>query len=468
MIATDSGEWAQEVFGGCELGDARRTKRLVDLARRLAAYAGQTVAKCCGGDDAAQLGSYRLLRNPEVDAEAIAEGGFKATAQQAQEHKLLLALEDTTSVSYRHAAAAELGAISNQPEAKRRGYQAHSVLLVDAESECTLGLIDQQRWCRDRQQHGKKHARKQRAYADKESRKWQSASERMAKRLGPAMARTISVCDRESDIYKYLQYKQAHSQRFVTRASVDRRIDEHTARLFDTVPQQAPVVGHGTVHIPQRAGRRARRAQVEYRAMALTLLPPKDRHGAETPAIAVHTVWVQEIDAPTDVEPLCWRLLTSESITDAEEVARIVRYYELRWRIEEYHKAWKSGAGAERQRLQSADNLERMVVITAFVAVRLLQLRETLEVQPDDAPPDCQTVLTRDEWRVLWISTERSKPSPQAPSMAWAYRAIARLGGFTDTKRTGRAGWATIWRGWDRLQERLEGYQLSQYEADEL
>jgi len=34
-----------------------------------------------------------------------------------------------------------------------------------------------------------------------------------------AMARTISICDRESDVYEYLTYKQRQQQRFVVRAS---------------------------------------------------------------------------------------------------------------------------------------------------------------------------------------------------------------------------------------------------------
>lgn len=71
--------------------------------------------------------------------------------------------------------------------------------------------------------------------------------------------------------------------------------------------------------------------------------------------------------------------------------------------------------------------------------------------------------LGADEWRILWVLTEHKKPLPdRPPSARWAYRALAKLGGFTDTKRTGRAGWATLWRGWFRLQERLEGYWLSQ------
>lgn len=117
--------------------------------------------------------------------------------------------------------------------------------------------------------------------------------------------------------------------------------------------------------------------------------------------------------------------------------------------------------GVERQRFQSAANLERMLVITAFLAVRLLQLREMLDTPEEDEQVSCDTLLSEDEWTVLWVSTQRSAPPTTAPSIRWACLAIAKLGGFTDTKRTGRPGWDTMWHGWFRLKERLEGYQMS-------
>ena len=59
----DPKEWAQQTFGGCQLGDQRRTERLIDVGARMAQQAGQSLAKCCAGDPAALVGSYRLLRN---------------------------------------------------------------------------------------------------------------------------------------------------------------------------------------------------------------------------------------------------------------------------------------------------------------------------------------------------------------------------------------------------------------------
>ena len=215
MISTDEYEWSQQLFGGSDLGDARRTARLVDVAARMAKQTGGSLSKSCEGDHAALLGGYRLMRNDAVEPEAIRSGGFEQVAQKAQTHQLLLAVEDTTSLTYSHAAAAGLGLTGSQQDVKRSGFLVHSVLLLDAVSEQTVGLIEQQHGCRDRASFGKKHLRKQRAYEDKESYKWEQASVQTAKRLGLAMARTLSVCDRESDVYEYLLYKCQHNQRFV-------------------------------------------------------------------------------------------------------------------------------------------------------------------------------------------------------------------------------------------------------------
>ena len=114
--------------------------------------------------------------------------------------------------------------------------------------------------------------------------------------------------------------------------------------------------------------------------------------------------------------------------------------------------------------MQSAENLERMAVVLAFVAVRLLQLREALD-EPAAAKGrterPCTEVLSASEWKVLWITRERSRPPKRAPSLRWAYEAIAKLGGWADTKRTGKASWQTMWHGWFRLQERVEAYLIT-------
>jgi hypothetical protein len=461
----DSEAWSRETFGDAQLGDARRSQRLVRLASSLASAAGASPAKA-STSQADLEGAYRFLRNEDVDAGAIAEAGFAATARAASSHHVLLAIEDTTTLSYRHGVAEELGDLGGKAKAKRRGYFVHSALGVSPETGATVGLLDQQYWTRETGKRGQRHQRRERAYEDKESFKWQRTAQRIRALLGEeAMLKLISVCDREADVFEYLHYKHEHSERFVVRAARDRALEveaqsSEERRLFSALAK-APSLGVVTVEVPQRGGRPARSALLTLRAMRLTIRRPRHGKGPHR-SVDVNVVLAHEENPGKGVEPLTWFLLTTEPIGNREDVLQVLHYYRLRWRIEEFHKAWKSGAGVEESRLQSAENIHRLAAILACVAVRLLQLREfAADSKATDGP--CSNVFPTVHWMVLWRSVERKKPLPKAePTLGWAFRALGRLGGWKDTKRTGRIGWEAVWDGWFRLQERLDGYYLAQ------
>jgi hypothetical protein len=398
-----------------------------------------------------------------VVPQAVAEAGYCATAAQVQKVPWLLAVEDTTTLCYRHGVAEQLGDLGGPTQAQGRGFLVHSTLLLDGPSGTTLGLIEQHYWMREPQSRGQRHQRRQRDYLDKESFKWQRASEQMRLRLGPeTMANVVSVCDRESDVYEYLSDKLDHGERFILRACWNRKIQVETdeerpnaEHLFAALCQ-ATQVGSALVEVPQRGGRAARTAELTVQTLRVRLQRPRHGMGRRGPAhLGVNVVVALEVDPPTDVEPLEWILLTTEPVNTPERALEVLRCYRLRWRVEEFHKAWKSGAGVERQRHQSAGNLQRAAVILAFVAVKLLQLRESVERDPEGS---CELVLEPVQWRVLWAIIEKTKPPTQAPSLKWAYRALGRLARWTDSKRTGRIGWQTLGRGWHELELRVEGF----------
>ena len=141
------------------MGDVRRTRRLVVVGARRARHAGASLCQCCGGETAAREGGYRLIDNDKVKPEAIAEGGLGAVAGMAREAGLILAIEDTTTLSYGQAVAVELGTTGSRKEARHRGGLAHLVLWVDADSEersaCSSNVASGAKT-----RTGKKHARK--------------------------------------------------------------------------------------------------------------------------------------------------------------------------------------------------------------------------------------------------------------------------------------------------------------------
>ena len=459
----NSHAWAEVVFGNATLNDARRTLRLVRFAALLARYSGSSAARACEGNHAMLTGAYRFIRNDAVSATMIRKAGFEATAKASEEIKELLALEDTTSLSYKHEVAKELGKLGKVND-KSRGWWVHSVLLVNSLTLQTVGLIHQEWWLRpDKAENAD----------EKESGKWQDAAEFTAKQMTFQMPKVIAVCDREADIYDYLTYKTEHEERFVVRAKHNRKMLASDSRLFDTLKTQ-PLAGDYMLDIPQKTlknkngkkiNRPTRKAKIAVQYTEVTL--PKGNL-----SITLNAVFASEVSGSQD--KLSWMLLTSEPVGTFNEALKIIHIYMARWRVEDFHKAWKTGAGVERQRMESTDNLERMGSILAFVGVRLMQLRESFTLpiflkklgllayakQVEEMP--CDQILTEYEWKVLSLmKPNKFRNKGTVPSLGWAYIAIAKLGGFSDSKRTGLASWETLWKGWQILQERAEGFKMA-------
>ncbi|MEL4274893.1 IS4/Tn5 family transposase DNA-binding protein, partial [Shewanella xiamenensis] len=150
----DPEQWAQCQFGHANLNDPRRTQRLVSLATSITQQPGVAVSKL-PLSPAEMEGAYRFIRNENIQASDIAEAGFQATAQQAREHDILLALEDTTSLTYKHDSVREELGHTNQGD-KNRAILAHSILLFSPQSQQVVGLIEQQRWTRDITKRGQR------------------------------------------------------------------------------------------------------------------------------------------------------------------------------------------------------------------------------------------------------------------------------------------------------------------------
>lgn len=462
----NSSEWAASLFDQAKLGDKRLTNRLIQITDQLSSNTGDSLSKSCNGDEALLEGGYRFLRNDRVKTNDIAIAGYDSTARIALNSKLLLAIDDSTSVVYRHEASKLLGYTTNKVDAKSRGFMVHSTILLDAASEKTLGLISQNRWCRPKSDYGKRATRRTLPYKEKESYKWERNSRDTAERLGEQLSNTISVCDREADIFEYIQYKLSNNQRFIVRACQNRVLSTNTT-LFKHLASQTKL-GTYEIEIAQKSNRKKRTALLELSASKVIFVLPR-RYGNQDETleeITLNVVHAKEITNDPD-NALEWILLTTEDISTFDKARQITRYYELRWRIEDFHKAWKSGTKVEKLRMQAEDNLEKMLVILSFVAIRMLQLKEhfekeSIEESKDMEQQSCEGILSSTQWKVLWATIVKKALPTKPPSAAWAYSAIAKLGGWTNSKRTGKASWATIWNGWFKLSERVSGFLLAQ------
>src|SRR5438132_12175678 len=112
---TDPLAWAQEMFGAAELGDPRRTRRLVRVAAQMAADPQGSLPREMGGNWAALKAAYRLVRADGVTHEAISRPVWQQTRQQVeQEPGVVLLVHDDTQVDYGYRRAIRgLGPIGN-------------------------------------------------------------------------------------------------------------------------------------------------------------------------------------------------------------------------------------------------------------------------------------------------------------------------------------------------------------------
>jgi hypothetical protein len=91
-------------------------------------------------------------------------------------------------------------------------------------------------------------------------------------------------------------------------------------------------------------------------------------------------VWEVQPDAPEGLE---WILLCDAKIASFEQARECALQYATRWLIEAFHKALKSGVGAERLQLETAEGLCAAVAIMSVVALRLIALREYVRMTPE-------------------------------------------------------------------------------------
>ena len=152
--------------------------------------------------------------------------------------------------------------------------------------------------------------------------------------------------------------------------------------------------------------------------------------------------------------PVSWMLLTTEVIADVQAAATILRWYSYRWHIEEYHKIFKSGCQAERYRL-AAEGMKTLLGFLSVIAVELLQLTYLHRTQPT-AP--AIEILNSTQLQIL---KAKSPKLPKLLTVSWAVEAVAYLGGYLEHRRKTAIGIQVLWRGWLKLQDLCEGWQLA-------
>ncbi|MGH7191910.1 MAG: IS4 family transposase [Candidatus Saccharimonadales bacterium] len=453
-VAMEIGEWAQEQFGGCELGDWRRTKRMVKLAAQTATMPDASTPKQTEswGDCKA---AYRLFAQPDVTFEAV-------TAPHCARSRTLaagvcLVLNDTTEINFGY--DRQLSGVGRVGSAQARGFYLHTAMVVSADNEEIVGVAGQDLYARPlkKVKRVSSHRRKKLV---RETDMWGRVIDRVGP--SPVNARFIHVCDRGADNFDVYCHLRQQSAGWVIRAAQLTRLvldDAGREGSLSDIMRTAPL--RGTYELQVRANRDqpARTALIEVRWAQLTM--PRPRTGASRyvrdsgiTEIPMWAVEAREANPPRGVKALRWVLLTSEEVRRFDDAWRRIEWYEKRSLIEEYHKCLKTGCRVEERLYRSGESLAPVIGMLSVLAVRLLQLKMVARRDPQQPAAH---VVPREWLTAVPLLLKKRKPIKTVRDF---FRGLAQLGGFLGRKGDGEPGWQTIWGGLEKLLLCLRGAEI--------
>jgi hypothetical protein len=463
-----STNWTNE-FEDIDFGDQRLNNRMIGMAAAFSDSFSKPLSQIMK-DWASQKAAYRFFSNDLVDENEIIRVHREATMRRAAGQKRLIAVQDTTAFNfhkYRHLISG-LGIIGQrQLEAsKTYGLQMHASLLLTEAGE-TLGLADWSLWAPGR------------AIQEESSvMKWFNHLNNIAEISSELQTNIVMVADREADITGLLIQARKCGIDVVLRGKKTRRIclPEGGSLLYYlqrqpsqgeydiTFEKRYETIGHENKE--KRTVHKAQTVKLNLRYAHVQLDPSKLKHGidkAEEQDFNCYAVLVESAE-PSDTEnTIQWLLLTTLKVESESEAREVIEIYRKRWQIEEYFKTLKSGCHADDIRLQTARKLSRYICMKSVIATEVYQLKEASRERPNDP---CDEILTADQWKVLilliqQLDGKRLRLPKRPPTLDQAAKWIGRLGGHLGRTRDGPPGVTTLWRGYQELLLKTEGYKLA-------
>jgi hypothetical protein len=387
------------------------------LFERLVAHGGKGVSvRRLGSSRAGEMRITRFLHNPKVKIDEMMSTALARTrAQVVGRH--VLAIQDTTAL---------------RVDEKGVGLSFHPVIAVDANEGTVLGLVDNFFLTR---KGGERATRRERDFADKDSRRWLSGAQSAGALVEAGAACVTTIEDREGDIYECFAFRPAHVEKLV-RAAQDRRLADGTS-VFSKACEWREA-GRMAVEIPAAPGRKARKTELSVRFGKIEILRPLHRKASDgLPKTIIATLVIaREISPAEGEEPALWFLMTSHQVNDIADARRIIGFYRRRWTIEQLFRTMKTkGFDIEALRQEQDGPLEKLVTAILIAAIRVMQLvaeRDGNAGRPltDVFDPADQPAFER-ICQSLEGKTEKQKNPHPNGSLAYAAWVFARLGGWT-------------------------------------
>lgn len=458
---------AESLFGHAQLGDARRVRALIDVVAGLISKPRGRISQVFSSSKEREQ-AYRLVENTHVQVTALLVAMATACKRVIDRCQWAYIAVDGSSLNLADPHCTKnFGQIGAHTKGAR-GIKVVSAYAV-ADDGSAIGVPWQEYWARaKRVRRGSKITdNRRRKTSEKETQHWLDVIWAVVKNV--ASKNLWFIIDREGDARAIIQTLLATGHRFTVRSSYSRLLAQRGPRktyLHDAM-RKAPFLGEFVVDVPAGTKRQAREAHMVVRADTHKIVL-RDRWRKTATVVEISVVWAREKrTTPRGEEPLEWMLLTNAPITTKAEVLAVVHSYRMRWRIEDFHKAWKSGhCHVEDMQLHAFKHATIFATMHAAVAGRIERLKHLARHSPDTK---ASTELSVDEHRALTalVDAELNKPPvaggrrqklyvvPKYDTLTIydAVEWIARLGGYTGKSSGGPPGSSTIGRGLEQVTQ---------------
>jgi hypothetical protein len=449
--------WATEELKYAALPDKRLNQRLIKMVENLAGQPHASIPQA-SGDWANTKASYNFWKSERVEFEDIIEAHQKSTVQRASKEKVILAIQDTSDFNFTHhkGKTEEQGFGMTSPQKYVRGLKVHS-LMTSTTQGVPLGILEQQIWTRPvNTQKKKKNQKVRKSVFNKESKRWLTGLV-SAELAIPPTTTVVTVTDREGDIYDLFALKREANSELLIRAKHNRRVN-HELKFVHEAIGKIKSAGQLKISVPRQDESRPRTADLTIRYASLDFRPPINRAKSfKHQSVTLNVISATEENAPAEVRPIKWLLLTTLEVNNFDEATCRIRWYTYRWLIERYHYVLKSGCRIEQLQLKTAERIKKALATYSIVAWRLLWL--TYQARENSHLP-CDTILETHEWQSLYCHFSGFPLSSQPPDLQQAVLWIAQLGGFLARRHDGFPGVKTLWRGLQRLHDIASTWKL--------
>jgi hypothetical protein len=410
----DGKNWAKQEFGGAPLGDVRLSERLVGIAQSKAEKPGRAFTGVAEGDWPAVKAFYRFIDHPDKEAVSmphILQPHRERTVQRMKAQRTVLCIQDGSDLDYSSLAQCQgLGVIgTNQTNAQSRGLHLHTTLAV-ATNGLPLGVLRAQCLASELKSPDDHRPSWAVPIEEKETFHWiEGLRDTVDLAAQMPQTRLINVCDREADFFElFEEQRRRPCVDLLVRANHNRSLMDEPFKLFEAV-RQSPLQTKVQVHVPHqsarpklskkkaRPNRPSRQAHMEVRYQRIQLRPPK--YYADKDPIDIWVIHAVESSPPAETEAVEWFLLTTVNITSSEDAVQCLRWYCLRWRIEDWHRVLKSGCAVERIAHDTAERIRRAIAINLVIAWRIMLMtllgRQTPELPPEVLFSDIELQVLR-------------------------------------------------------------------------